>query len=265
MDHMPKLGGYRPDATMPGASSHDDLLFVDNKHKLIASPSYIQEKNGLLDLRLWCSLVEDQARAGSCVGNSVVGALELLMIRDGIPFQDLSRLFVYYNSRLMHGEQESDHGTYIRLAIGTLSAIGTCTEAKWPYDLNNLFLRPTWGSYREAYAFKCGSYYSITGNGLGRIEQIKDALKTGNPVVFGMTVCNDFVGYTGGVMPMPKKTRINTGGHAMMICGYDDNLQCYIVRNSWGQNWGISGYALIPYDYLDASDANDCWCITSVK
>ena len=266
---MPKLGAWKPDSTQPlpaGKVAFADYPFEGtNLAKVAAAGASVAnpgaEVNGVLDLRKWCSPVEDQSKAGSCVGNSVVGALEFLQIRNGLPYTDLSRLFVYYNSRLQHGDTDKDEGTYIRLAFGTLTTLGTCSEKTWPYDLNNLFIRPSWGAYREAYPHKITSYYRITATGGQElIDAIKRALQAQHVVVFGMIVDQDYINAPGdGVIAMPKPNRVSAGGHAQVIVGYDDNKRRWIVRNSWGIWWGDRGYAYVPYDYLDASDANDFW------
>lgn len=258
---------WRPDATQPlSAGKISDHPFEGKNAAVVeAAGSFVSnpavETNGVLDLRKWCSPIENQAQAGSCVGNSVVGALEFLQIRNGRPYTDLSRLFVYYNSRLMHGEADQDNGTYIRIAFGTLSSLGTCSEKTWPYDLNNLFIRPSWGSYREAYPHKITSYYRITAtHGAALVDAIKRALRAQHVVVFGMIVDDDYIMVgSDGVIAMPKQKRLNPGGHAQVIVGYDDNKRHWIVRNSWGTGWGDKGYAYVPYDYLDASNANDFW------
>ncbi len=265
----PKLGGWIADSHMSGADAAIDWKFTDNKATLMGAAVGVSnpgvEIDGMLDLRKWCSPVEDQGHVGSCVGNSVVGALEFLQIRSGMQLNDLSRLFVYYNSRLMHQDQDKDSGTYIRLAFGTLSSLGTCTEKKWPYDVSKVFIRPGWGAYREGYANKIGSYYSIDSRGQTRIDQVKEALRTQHPVVFGMFVDNDYIKFTGsGVVPMPKKTRLGGGGHAQLIVGYDDKIGAWLVSNSWGTGWGDGGYAWVPYDYIDVSDGNDFWVATAL-
>jgi len=255
---QPRLGGYRTDPV-----DTDDYSFED-----VAHVSGLTVPTGAgVDLRKWCSPIEDQQTLGSCVGNAVVGALELLQARFGVKRSDLSRMFVYYNSRLMHKEHDRDNGTYIRLAMGTLSGLGSCSETKWPYDVSKVFIRPTWGAYREAYASKIDSYYRISGTGQTRIDFVKLALESGCGVVFGCTVDDAFIKGTGsdGIVEMPKKTRINTGGHAMLIVGYDDTSRRLIVRNSWGTSWGDNGYCYMPYDYLDASDAHDLWVTTGLR
>lgn len=248
----PKLGGWRAEA--PDANDH---MFNDHPAKMILKES---PQNGIVDLRKWCSPVEDQRDLGSCVANAVVGGLELLQIRNGQPLKDLSRLFVYYNSRLMHQQADVDEGTYIRLAMGTLSALGTCSESKWPYDTSKVFYRPSWGSYREAYANKIQSYYRIDGDGSYRLAQINKALEAGHPVVFGCMVDNHFMNTGGdGKISMPQTGRVVQGGHAMLIVGYKDFGRTLIVRNSWGTGWGDNGYCYMPDTYLDATDANDFW------
>lgn len=262
-DVTPKLGGWLADSGQPDAVGQVDLLFVDH-HGTVrqTSTTTVVERNGVLDLRQWCSPVENQRELGSCVGNSVVGALEFLQGRDGLPRRDLSRLFVYYNSRLMHRAQDVDGGTFIRLAIGTLSSLGTCTEEKWPYDVSKVFVRPAWGSYREAYTNKVGAYYRIDGTGEDRVRQVKSALQTCNPVVFGVSIDQAFLDLRTGDVPM-LNSKFIVGAHAMMLCGYDDNSRRFIVRNSWGTGWGDGGYCLMPYEYMDAGGADDFWVVTA--
>lgn len=267
--YVPRLDGWRADAGQPDADAGADWKFRDNKAKILSEAVGVSspgiETAGVLDLRKWCSPVEDQGHLGSCVGNSVVGALEFLQLRAGRQLNDLSRLFVYYNSRLMHHDQDKDSGTYIRLAFGTLSTLGTCSESIWPYDTSKVFVRPRLSAYRDGYANKIGSYYSIDSAGSQRVDDVKEALRAQHPVVFGMYVDNDYIRFYGpGTVPMPRKTRTGGGGHAQLIVGYDDNNASWLVRNSWGTAWGDAGYAWVPYDYVDASDGNDFWVATSL-
>ena len=263
MTYVPKLGGWKLDSEDSSSTRSADFAFIDNIEKIekrgYELSNVVSESMNVLDLRRWCSPVEDQGQIGSCVGNGTVGALEFLQIRNGLQFQDLSRLFVYYNARLMVRAQEEDVGAYIHLAFGTLSSLGTCSESKWPYDTNKVFVRPSWGSYREAYANKINNYYRINSTGEDRINLIKIACQSQHPIVFGMIVDEEYQNYRGGVVRMPRSTRVNPGGHCQVIVGYDDNKKLWIVRNSWGTWWGDGGYAWVPYEYLDASDANDFW------
>jgi C1A family cysteine protease len=259
---------WKPDSTQAlpvGQATHDDQSFADNLDKIQAAGAVVAnpgvETNGVLDLRQWCAPVDNQLSAEDCVADSTTTALEFVKIRNGLPFVKLSRLFLYYNARLQTQDTDKDAGTYIRLAFATLTSLGTCTEATWPYDLNQVSTRPAWEAYQEAYPHKISSYYRITATGgADLVTQIKQALQAQHPVVFGMIVDQDYMDVgSDGMVAMPKATRINSGGHAQCIVGYDDNKQRWIVKNSWGTGWGDGGYAHVPYTYLDASDANDFW------
>jgi C1A family cysteine protease len=258
MTYTPKLGGWKCDSSQPAADQQVDLKFDDLAPKLAVKAS---SESGVIDLREFCTAVEDQGHLGSCVGNAIVGALELSQKRDGKFFADLSRLFVYYNSRLMLGEAGNDSGTIIRVAMGTLAAIGTCTENKWPYDISQVFVRPTWGSYREAYAAKIDKFYRIDGTGTDRINAIRQALAAHHPVVFGTNVDQGFMD-TGSNGLVPPYSGKSLGGHALLIVGIDDNEQRLIVRNSWGLLWGDLGYCYMPFSYIDAAEADDFWVVT---
>lgn len=215
-----------------------------------------------IDLRPYCSPVEDQAQTSSCVAQAVVGALELLQIRNGQPYQDLSREFVYYNARLMHRAQEVDAGTFINLAFETLTTLGTCSEATWPFDVEKVFVRPSVAAYREAYPHRTSEFYAIAETGETRNERILDALRDRHGVVFGMTVDADYEALQGPLVAMPRSVRQNPGGHAQLIVGADVKSRLWIVRNSWGTGWGEGGYAYVPFDYLPASDASDFYVAT---
>ena len=55
------------------------------------------------------------------------------------------------------------------------------------------------------------------------------------------------------------------GGHAIAIVGYDKEEDMFIIRNSWGVDWGMNGYCKIPADYICSDKANDFWILTLIK
>jgi C1A family cysteine protease len=52
----------------------------------------------------------------------------------------------------------------------------------------------------------------------------------------------------------------------VLAVGYDERRQRFLIRNSWGPNWGKKGYFTLPYPYmLQATLSSDFWTIRSVE
>ena len=81
------------------------------------------------------------------------------------------------------------------------------------------------------------------------VSQLKACLAAGYPFVLEITVYESFesdaVANT-GVVPMPGDAETALGGHAVMAAGYDDASARFLVRNSWGSDWGMGGYSPFP-------------------
>lgn len=237
----------------PDLPDHRDYLFTAVRREVAKLPSSV-------DLRPSCPPVEDQGALGSCTGNAIAGALEFLELKDKLPLVDLSRLFIYYNERVMEHTVKSDSGAQIRDGIKSVAKQGVCSEAKWPYNIKKFTVKPTPACYREARKH-CISQYQR----LSTLDDMRATLADGYPFVFGFTVYESFesqaVAKT-GVVQMPLKSERILGGHAVVGVGYDDAQKRFIVRNSWGMDWGMQGYFTIPYDYLSNPHlASDFWVV----
>lgn len=213
-----------------------------------------------VDLRAVCSPVEDQGNLGSCTGNALAGALEFLEKKDKVRFVDLSRIFIYYNERVIEHTVKSDSGAMIRDGIKTLKKQGVCSEKKWPYVISKFAVKPSPACYKEAVEHQIISYQRIL-----TLDQMRDCLAEGFPFVFGFTVYESFesqqVAKT-GIVQMPHSDERVVGGHAVLAVGYNDAEKRFIVRNSWGTDWGMRGYFTMPYAYLsDRNLSDDFWVI----
>ncbi len=213
-----------------------------------------------IDLRPACPPVEDQGQLGSCSANALAGDLEFLELKDKLPLVDLSRLFIYYDERVVEHTVNSDSGAMLRDGIKTLAKQGVCTEKTWPYIISEFTQKPSPTSYEEALQHQITSYHRIL-----TTDDMRTCLAEGFPFVFGFSVYESFespqVAKT-GVVPMPQKGEQQKGGHAVVGVGYDDSQQRFIVRNSWGPNWGMKGYFAIPYAYLaDRNLSDDFWTV----
>jgi len=214
----------------------------------------------LTDLRSGCSPVEDQGEIGSCTANALAGALEFLQKKDGVPFEDKSRLFIYYNERVIAHSTGADSGAQLRDGIKTLAKQGACRESIWPYLAGKLAVKPPDACYRDALEHRISRYRRII-----TVREMKTCLAEGFPFVFGFMVFGSFESNRvarSGIVDMPGRRETPLGGHAVLAVGYDERESRFIARNSWGTGWGMRGYFTIPYEYLESRElAADFWTI----
>ena len=216
-----------------------------------------------VDLRPYMTTVEDQGQVNSCTANAVAGAYEYLVKKNqGIDY-DVSRLFIYYNARRARGEQDRDEGSVISTAIKMLEKKGACSEETWPYEPRHVKEKPSKACYDEAQGFRIDGTQHIDTD----LNVWRSALAEGNPIVFGIALFDSFDRQRRrGFVPEPsnqESKRGSHGNHAMLCVGYSDPDQVFIVRNSWGDNWGDNGYCYIPYRYMMNPSYNhgDSWII----
>ena len=217
------------------------------------------------DLRSKMPPVYDQGQLGSCTANALGGAVEYDIICQSQGEWTPSRLFIYYNERAMEGTIQSDAGAQIRDGIKTLAKQGVCHETLWPYTISKFTEQPITKAYTDAIKYIALKYARVTQT----LPQMKSCLNTGIPIVLGISVYSSFesadVAKT-GMVPMPQANESLLGGHAVLCVGYDDSIQRFIMRNSWGSSWGDKGYFYIPYNYLLNPDlCSDMWAINLVK
>lgn len=217
-----------------------------------------------VDLRKDCSPVEDQGHLGSCTAQALVGALESLDVKNGDGYADQSRLFVYYNERVIEGRTAEDSGAMLRDGIKSLVRWGSCPEKSWPYDIGRFAVKPSARAYSEGGKHTITSYHRILS-----LDEMRSCLAEGFPFVFGFTVYESFEGpqvARTGVVSMPGPDERPVGGHAVMAVGYDDGTQRFVVRNSWGDRWGLKGYFTMPYMYVSSPMlSDDFWTIRRQK
>lgn len=230
-----------------------------------------------VDLRPWCSPVEDQGELGSCTAHAAVGIVEYFERKAFGKHLDASRLFLYKVTRnLLHWTQ--DTGAFLRTTMGALVLFGLPPEEHWPYVPNDFDKEPPAFCYAFAQNYQAIRYVRLDPPGTTEealLSRIKSHLTRGLPAMFGFTVYQSIdQAQTTGKIPFPTRGERILGGHAVAAVGYDDDLTientsgeapstqgALLVRNSWGTAWGDEGYGFLPYDYVLKGQAVNWWAL----
>ena len=238
----------------------------DARDFLYSAPIVALEKGlpSKVDLRPKCPPVYNQGQLGSCTANGIGAAIEFDQRKQKLKEFVPSRLFIYYNERVIEGTVSQDAGAQIRDGVKSVAKAGAPAETVWPYDIKLFAQKPPQKAYDDAKLDVVSSYARVAQN----LSQMKGCLADGFPFVFGFTVYDSFESQAvaqSGIVPMPAPSESVLGGHCVVAVGYDDAKRVFIVRNSWGTDWGLKGYCLMPYEYLlSPSLASDFWTIRSV-
>jgi C1A family cysteine protease len=230
-----------------------------------------------VDLRPWCSPIEDQKTIGSCTAHAGVGLVEYFERRAFGKHLDASRLFLYKVTRNLL-KWTGDTGAFLRSTMYALTLFGVPPEEYYPYNIADFDKEPSAFCYAFAQSYQAISYYRLDPPGTARdalLARIKTELSKGLPSMFGFTVYSSISqGNTTGKIPYPTRGERVEGGHAIDAVGYDDNLKikntnpggiettgALLIRNSWGTGWGSAGYGWLPYKYVLDGLATDWWSL----
>lgn len=246
--------GWRPD--LP---DQRDLAYKAPK-KIVAK---LPEK---IDLTHLCPAIYNQGSLGSCTANAIGAAFEFEQLKqDPAKAFMPSRLFIYYNERVIEGSVKDDSGAQIRDGIKTVHRQGVCPESIWPYKMPAFSKKPPAKAYQTALKHQVLKYQRVKRD----VSEMKACLADGYPFVFGFTAYESFEGDTvakTGKLNMPTKDEKVMGGHAVMAVGYNEASKRFIIRNSWGADWGLKGYFTMPYNYLlNENLSDDFWTIRLVE
>ena len=228
----------RPDLPIP-----NEKLISD-----IPSPGIVQ--NELILTKDFPPNIWNQGETNSCTAQSICALYYYL--NKGI---DTSRLFQYYNERLLMNIVSQDVGVSLRDSMNALFTYGICAEDLWPFDIPNLTIKPTEACYTSASLGSIQSASKFNTTNPSFVTQIKNALSLGLGVMIGIVVYpsmeSEATAVT-GIIPMPNEaTEQPIGGHALPLEGYSDKYSGFFFRNSWGSDWGQRGNGVIPYAYLE--------------
>lgn len=239
---------------------------------LSVSPQKLEEAAKTLppsvDLRNKTPIL-DQDGFNSCVANAVVAAFMWLMQKQTNTSWIGSRMFVYKLAREMD-HIVGDNGATVRSGMKVLGKHGLPPETLWEYIAEHIDEKPPQSVIDEAKKARATNYYRVNVRQTA-YDKTLIAIKTAVqefPVAFGSIIWDSFSGVgTDGKIPLPSLNEGPAGGHALLILGYDDNIEiqnekgALLLQNSWGEAWGANGYGWLPYRYILAGLTRDFWII----
>jgi C1A family cysteine protease len=226
--------------------------------------------------------IYDQKNLNNCTINAGCCSVEYFLNQKNPEKQStsLSRLYAYYNARLFLGVKvDKNAGVNFEEFINAVTLVGICSEEMWPYETGTGEPNDTGKSYEQPIAdpnyyaerdcYKTGqelaSYISLNGKFIPvtkTLDNFRIALNGGWPIMLSIVLFSSIYNLTkktGYIVPIPGPNDPTEGGHAVVCVGYDDTKiydkktnkkGVFIMRNSWGVNWGDKGYFYLPYPYL---------------
>ncbi|TDR82043.1 C1 family peptidase [Paludibacterium purpuratum] len=195
--------------------------------------------------RNYVSSIKNQGQCGSCWAFAVTAALESkAMINNNAPGSnlDLSEQIV-----LSCSNAGSCDGGWPDQASKFLVGTGDANERYFRYTAADTACSQAAAGWRNA-AYRLKSWKYVVSNATPSVSLLKNALYSSGPLVTTMRVYEDFYYYDSGVYRHTSGDYV--GNHAIVIVGWDDKAQAFIVKNSWGTDWGENGFFLISYQEL---------------
>lgn len=198
--------------------------------------------------------VKNQGGCGSCVSFCTCAVIEsAIRIRRGDPnfAIDLSEAFMQFCGGGSCG------GWGLTSGLEFAQSTGTTDEACMPYQARDM----NCGSERcSDWASRLTKIKSFSG--YATMAARKDAIATKGPLLAGMAVYDDF--FALGSQVYIKANNTLAGYHCISVVGYSDTLQAWLIKNSWGTTWGMSGFGWIGYNQAALLIDTD-WSMYSVE
>lgn len=227
-----------------------------------------------VDLRSFFGPVVSQGELPSCSCFAAAAMYEGLANREresGVPMLKFSEGYLFYHSNILTGKPTEGSSFYEQFKI--LSTVGICLEELHGYSTSEPGREPGAEANVDASSHRLLKALEVplrhTDDKFADMEAnhriLCSALAEGYPVGISLRIPDDF-GIGGAFISRPSDNDIALGklyNHAMVIVGYDDQAKFYILRNSWGENFGDKGYCYVSAAYIDDPTLNNFCCFIS--
>jgi hypothetical protein len=136
-------------------------------------------------------------------------------------------------------------GTSASETLDLLKSVGALPIEQFAFDAGWCGRMPTEDELRRAAGYRIKGWYKLDAT---HIEDVKQQLARGIPVVFDIRTSQEFMAFKGD-STFNQPGVLNGTGHTMTAIGYDDARGAFRIQNSWGRKWGDGGYAWLSYDF----------------
>jgi len=237
-----------------------DLLGVGRRSNGLAAVDDGRDGTARVDLRSRLTPVRWQGERSTCTVFAIVAALEFEDIaRGGSAKTDYSEQHGYWNACQFIGrEQGVDGALWPDATAMALSRHPVCDEVDWPYTPATTPSTAPVAVLRRSDLHGPGVVTRIPTDvdRPAARATVRHWLYRGHVVVSLFCVAwDDEAANTSGRIDVVRgsngKHPKSGVGHTMLVCGYDDGARYFIVKNSWGEEWGDRGYGYLSYDYFD--------------
>lgn len=210
------------------------------------------------DLRGKLQPIRNQGAEGLCTTHALAsGLLGASQLAKPYPSQPYNRLLgvrtLYEEARLesgRNGRAIAGEGAHMRDVLRVAYRDGVDLETDRPYTPHAPGIAGP-NSPRHRRENKVGAYASVIAN----VPAHKLAIIQYSGVLVVIDARDGFMTPING---KAAETGASNGYHAVCLVGFDDSQSAYILRNSWGPEWGREGYCLLPYSY----EIKESWVIT---
>lgn len=256
--------------------------------------NYFAQLPDAVDLSYWCSPVSDQGSLNSCTAHAGVALLEYFARQYANDPESLSTAFLYKVTRNL-ANRGGDVGASPRETMRAMVSVGIPPARFWAVDDANFDAEPPQSMYALAQNYQALSYFRLDCPGDSNdslLTRIKIVLAAGFPCMFGFILDRSIYEESNvkrGLIPFKGKksgglkqnflvpSNVSISGHAVVAVGYHNYKRvpwagrngasqgAILIRNSWGEDWGIGGYGWLPYDYVRNGLTSDWWSLIKAE
>ena len=186
--------------------------------------------------------VKDQGLCGSCVAFATTGVLESNLLKagasmDGLDVSDQHLLDCGYGNGYANGCKGAAGHIYAKWYNDIAGGPEMVHELHYPYvQMENNYQCKATGYWHPGYKIEKGLWdYDCSDEEMMKLIYENGAVSTGVGVDTGFSY------YSSGVYDTCTSTSTN---HAVVIVGWgtENGIDYWIIKNSWGSNWGDQGY-----------------------